>query len=213
MFNRDGLSYLLVHGTIILSTIYLSYLSNPGSSLFSWHPFLMTLSMLFLANELVMIFSPYWSLLPKRFQKQLFMDFHTYGQVVAFIGYSIGFAAIYINKEDNEKPHFKSWHGLLGLIQAIIITSQLSLGSLAKYARYIPLKLNVGKIKGFHNLLGAVAILFTSLNMITACFTNFFSSQTHILLAYVFSAAFVLIYGFVSLRVFMTNSRIAQLFK
>ncbi|XP_046631849.1 transmembrane reductase CYB561D2-like isoform X2 [Daphnia pulicaria] len=193
MFNRDGLSYLLVHGTIILSTIYLSYLSNPGSSLFSWHPFLMTLSMLFLANELVMIFSPYWSLLPKRFQKQLFMDFHTYGQVVAFIGYSIGFAAIYINKEDNEKPHFKS--------------------SLAKYARYIPLKLNVGKIKGFHNLLGAVAILFTSLNMITACFTNFFSSQTHILLAYVFSAAFVLIYGFVSLRVFMTNSRIAQLFK
>lgn len=169
--------------------------------------------MLFLANELVMIFSPYWSLLPKRFQKQLFMDFHTYGQVVAFIGYSIGFAAIYINKEDNEKPHFKSWHGLLGLIQAIIITIQLSLGSLAKYARYIPLKLNVGKIKGFHNLLGAVAILFTSLNMITACFTNFFSSQTHILLAYVFSAAFVLIYGFVSLRVFMTNSRIAQLFK
>ena len=169
--------------------------------------------MLFLVNETVLIFSPYWTLLPQRFHKQIFIDFHTYGQVLAFIGYCIGFAAIYVNKEDNEKPHFKSWHGLLGLIQAILITNQLSLGSLAKYARYIPVKLNVGKIKTFHNLLGAIVILFTALNMITACFTNFFSSQTHILLAYIFSAAFILIYGFVSLRVFMTNSRIAQLFK
>ncbi|KAI9551930.1 hypothetical protein GHT06_022267 [Daphnia sinensis] len=213
MLNRDGVHYALVHGTIIGITAYLSYLSDPGSSLFSWHPFLMTLSMLFLMNEAVLIFSPQWSLLPKKFHKQLFMDCHVYLQLVALVGIVLGFVAIYINKEDNGKPHFKSWHGLLGLIQVLLILGQASVGSLAKYAKFFPFKLNVGKIKTFHDLLGAIVILFSSLNMVTACFTNFFASQTHILLAYILSAAFLLIYGFVSLRVFMTNSRIAQIFK
>lgn len=169
--------------------------------------------MLFLMNEAVLIFSPHWSLLPQKFHKQLFMNCHVYVQLVALVGIIFGFAAIYINKEDNGKPHFKSWHGLLGLIQILLIVGQASMGSLAKYAKLFPFKLNVGKIKTFHDLLGATVILLSSLNMITACFTNFFASQSHILLAYILSAAFVLIYGFVSLRVFMTNSRIAQLLK
>jgi len=46
MSNQNGFPYFLVHGTIIVATIYLVYLSNPGSSLFSWHPFLMTLSVM-----------------------------------------------------------------------------------------------------------------------------------------------------------------------
>ena len=53
MLSRDGLTFGLLHGSIFVSTIYLSYISNPGSSLFSWHPFLMTLSVKFLQIYIV----------------------------------------------------------------------------------------------------------------------------------------------------------------
>ena len=36
--------YRLVHLTIFSTTAYLTYLADPGSSLFSWHPFLMGLA-------------------------------------------------------------------------------------------------------------------------------------------------------------------------
>ena len=169
--------------------------------------------MLFLANEAVLMFSSYWSLLPKKLNKQLLIEIHSYVQVAAFVGFNLGFAAIWQNKEDNEKPHFKSWHGIFGLVQGILLLSQISSGALAKYGKVLPVKLNIAKIKTLHDLLGAAVILFTILNMVTACFTNFFASQTNILVAYIFSTFFIILYGFVSLHVFKTNSRIAALFK
>ena len=164
-------------------------------------------------NEAVLMFSPYWSLIPKQFHKKFMMDLHVYTEVAAVVGFNLGFAAIYINKEERGKHHFTSWHGLLGLVQAIVIMCQVSLGSVAKYAKSLPVKVNVGQVKTWHNLVGAILILFSIVNMVTACFTKFFVSQTHILLAYLFSAIFVAVYGFVSLRVFLTNSRLKALFK
>lgn len=169
--------------------------------------------MVFVMNEAVLMLSPYWSLFPKKFSKHLLLELHGYIQVAAFVGFNLGFAAIYINKEDNEKPHFKSWHGLLGLIQAVLIMSQISLGALAKYAKVLPVKLNVGRLKTWHNLFGTVVIMFSVSNMVTALFTNFFASQAHVIVAYLLSAIFVLLYGFVSIRTFKTNSRIIAYFK
>lgn len=157
--------------------------------------------------------SPYWSLFPKKISKHLLLELHGYIQVTVFIGFNLGFAAIYINKENNEKPHFKSWHGLLGLVQGILITSQISLGALAKYAKVLPVKLNVGRLKTWHNLLGTIVIIFAIFNMVTAFFTNFFAFQTNILVAYLLSVIFVLLYGFISIRTFKTNSRITALFR
>lgn len=50
---RDGLYFLLFHGALLSIAIYLSYFSDPGSSLFSWHPFLMTLSVTHLIKDLL----------------------------------------------------------------------------------------------------------------------------------------------------------------
>ena len=44
---RDGLRFLLFHGSLLATTVYFSYFSDPGSSLFSWHPFLMIFSVHF----------------------------------------------------------------------------------------------------------------------------------------------------------------------
>lgn len=169
--------------------------------------------MLFVANEAILMFSPYWTLLPFKLQMHKLTEYHGYAQGAAFSAFSVAFAAIYVNKEDNGKPHFKTWHGFLGLLLAVFIMIQITLGAIAKYAKFIPIKVNVSLVKTCHDLLGGFVILFCIGNMCTACFTNFFASQFHTLFAYLSCAVFVFIYGFVSIRVFSTNRRIVALFK
>ena len=168
--------------------------------------------MFFLMNEAVMVFSPFWSPLPKSYQKKMHLDIHSYTEVAFFFGFGLAFTAIYINKEQNGKPHFKSWHGFLGLIQAGLMLCQVSLGTLAKYARLLPFKLNAGRLKTLHGLLGSSVLILTAANMVTSCFTNFYASQTTAVMPYLFSAIFLAIYGFVSFHVLSTNSRILSLF-
>lgn len=168
--------------------------------------------MLFVMNEAILLFSPTWGLLPIKYQKKLYLDAHSYLETVAVAAYAFGFYAIYQNKEDNEKPHFKSWHGLFGLILSVLILMQMTIGTVAKYASLLPVKLNVARFKTLHSCLGVFVVLFTVINMVTSCFTNFFVSQSTVVTRYALSAAFVAIYGFVCVRVFLTNSRIKGLF-
>lgn len=168
--------------------------------------------MFYLMIEAVVMFSPFWSLLPKSFHRKLHLDLHAYLEVAVFFGFTLAFAAIYLNKEENGKPHFKSWHGFLGLIQAILIFCQVTGGTLAKYAHLLPIKLNAGLLKALHSLSGALILLLACANMVTSCFTNFYASQTPPALPYILSGLFLTIYGFTSLNVLKTNSRIPTLF-
>lgn len=163
-------------------------------------------------NEAILLFSPTWGLLPVKYQKKLYLDAHGYLETLAIVAYSIGFYTIYQNKEDNEKPHFTSWHGLFGLILSALLLVQMTIGTVAKYASLLPVKLNVARFKTLHSLLGVLVVLFTVLNMVTSCFTNFFISQSNVVTRYALSAAFLVIYGFIAVRVLLTNSRLKALF-
>jgi len=169
--------------------------------------------MLLLVIEAAVMFSPYWSLLPKKYHKQLYLEIHGYMQVCTFTAFAIGFWVIYTNKERSGNPHFTSYHGIFGLIQAGLVLIPIINGTVAKYAKFLPMKLDVAKVKAIHSLMGVLAISFATLNMVSGFFTNWFIFQTSFVIPYLFSFLLVLINGFVVLRVFRTNSRIPTLFR
>ena len=170
--------------------------------------------MLFLMIEAVMMFSPYWSLLPKKYHRKFYLDVHSYMQVLTSISFSYGFYAIYINKENNKKPHFTSYHGIFGLIQAALVLIPVINGTVSKYAKFLPTKLiNVAKVKAIHGLMGVIAISFAILNLISGFFTKWFISQTAFIIPYLFSITLILINGFVVIRALRNNSRIPSLFQ
>lgn len=170
--------------------------------------------MFLLMNEAVVMFSPVWSPIPKAYHKKMYLNGHAYVQAVVFTGFVVGFFVIYQNKENNSKPHFTSWHGLLGLFQASLLGLQVTLGILAKYALMLPAAVRrfVPSIKTFHDLLGVGVVGLAAANMVTGFFTNFFTSQTIFALPYLLSVTMATLYGFVGFRTLTTNSRITKLF-
>lgn len=135
------------------------YLARPGSSLFSWHPSLMAVSIGLLLHEGVRIFSPRQGLIFRGrklgrgvrirttfsgpqcrshlrpvvlLQDRVF--WHRVAQTVGVAAVMAGFAAIYLNKERSNKEHFATLHGKVGLLGAIMIAASALTGNLAFYS-------------------------------------------------------------------------------
>lgn len=101
------------HLTTFAFTIFMIYVSKPGSTLFSWHPFLMTLAFFFM-TEAIMVFSPDSLLLS--LSRKARTCAHWVLQLLAVLCALLGLGIIYTNKVYQEKPHFSTWHGLVGLL-------------------------------------------------------------------------------------------------
>jgi len=213
MPKQEFVLYHLLHGILITSTLYITYLSKPGSNLFSWHPFLMTLSMFLLMNEAVLLFSSSWSLLPKKYHRSHHMNSHIVLEVMSLIAVLLGFFSIYLNKNNHGKPHFTSWHGILGLVQIVMICGQVLVGTFAKY-RILPIKpYPAAKLKTAHGMIGISIIILASFNLISGWYTAWFVNNSSNMMSFVLSLACVCIQGFISLRAISTNSRIKSLLK
>ncbi|KAJ3230043.1 hypothetical protein HDU81_004804 [Chytriomyces hyalinus] len=58
---------------------------------------------------------------------------HALLQLLAILSYNIGFCAIYIDRENKNKRHFKNWHAKLGLFAYILTMILLPLGVAMQY--------------------------------------------------------------------------------
>ncbi|XP_053325708.1 transmembrane reductase CYB561D2 [Spea bombifrons] len=107
------LSGAAAHLATITFTVYVICVSQPGTTLFSWHPFLMTLAFSFLMTEAILVFSPDTSLF-RSFSRKAKVRVHWALQLLSVLCALLGFGIIYANKVLQDKPHFSTWHGLLG---------------------------------------------------------------------------------------------------
>ena len=165
-------------------------------------------------NEAILLFSSRWSLLPKKYHRSLYMNSHVVLEVIAFIGVLFGFFSIYINKENNGKPHFTSWHGFLGLVQIAAVCAQVLIGTFAKYPKIVPGKsFPAAKLKTFHGVLGVCVIILATANLVSGWYSTWFTTNSHMSMVFLFPFISVCFNGFISLRVFTTNSRIKNLLK
>uniref|UniRef100_A0A8C5PYS4 ascorbate ferrireductase (transmembrane) n=1 Tax=Leptobrachium leishanense TaxID=445787 RepID=A0A8C5PYS4_9ANUR len=113
-----ALSGAAAHLAAFTFTVYMIFVSQPGASLFSWHPFLMTLAFSFLMTEAILVFSPDSSLL-RSFSRKVRARAHWILQLLAVVCALLGLGIIYTNKVQNGKPHFVTWHGLLGAVTVL----------------------------------------------------------------------------------------------
>ncbi|XP_003745935.1 cytochrome b561 domain-containing protein 2 [Galendromus occidentalis] len=95
-------------------TGFLLYESEPGNTLFTYHPALMTIAYSLLVFESVQIFNksnPVRSVLPVRT-----ITFHWFLSTLALLCVTGGMYAVFQHKENLGKAHFASTHAKLGLV-------------------------------------------------------------------------------------------------
>ncbi|XP_027858383.1 transmembrane reductase CYB561D2 isoform X2 [Xiphophorus couchianus] len=90
----------LTHIISIAFPVFIAFLSLPGTSVFSWHPFLMTVAFGFFMTEAILLFSPHGSFI-KRFPHKTKGRVHWILQSLCGSCAVLGLAAVYYNKNLN----------------------------------------------------------------------------------------------------------------
>ncbi|XP_053577087.1 transmembrane reductase CYB561D2 [Bombina bombina] len=169
------LSGATAHLTAVTLTVYVTYVSRPGTSLFSWHPFLMTVAFLFLMTEAILIFSPDSSLL-RSFTRRAKGRAHWILQLLSVICAVIGLVIIYSNKVLHEKPHFSTWHGLIGALTLSWALLQSVGGLTLMYPKLIQ-RWNLATRKLYHATAGLLGYLLGCTSLLLGMCSVWFSAH------------------------------------
>ncbi|XP_060096011.1 transmembrane reductase CYB561D2 [Heteronotia binoei] len=138
-------------------TVFVAVVARPGSSLFSWHPLLMSLAFSLLMTEALLAFSPESSLL-RPFSRKAKIRFHWALQLLALICAVLGLAFISYNKYINGKAHFATWHSLTGLLTVLYASIQCMGGLVLLYPKLIK-NWKLAKLKLYHATSGLIGYL------------------------------------------------------
>ncbi|XP_071351052.1 transmembrane reductase CYB561D2 [Trachinotus anak] len=173
-FTRTA-SAVLTHFICIFFSVFITFLSRPGTSLFSWHPFLMTLAFSFFMTEAILLFSPHGSPV-KRLPHKTKGRVHWILQCLCVSCAVLGLAAISYNKHLNGKPHFTSWHGLLGLLTVCVAGLQ-SLAAVPLIYHSLAKGWSLAKLKRYHAASGLVTYLLGSISLLFGLCSAWFTAS------------------------------------
>lgn len=173
-FTRITFS-LLTHLLCLGFTGFISVLSQPGTSWFSWHPFLMTLAFGFFMTEAILLFSPHGSPI-KKFTHKTKGRVHWALQSLCVCCAVLGLSAIFYNKHLNGKAHFTSWHGLLGLVTVCVVGVQ-SLAALPLVYHSLAKGWSLAKLKRYHAASGLVSYLLGSASLLLGLCSAWFTAS------------------------------------
>ncbi|XP_010898941.2 cytochrome b561 domain-containing protein 2 isoform X1 [Esox lucius] len=178
-------SGILTHVLCIVFTLFVTVLAKPGTSLFSWHPFLMTLAFSLFMTEAVLVFSPHCSPIWKLSHKTK-GRVHWILQCLCASSGTLGLVSIIYNKHVSGKPHFTSWHGQVGLGTACVVGMQC-LAALPLLYHSLAKGWSLARLKRYHAVSGLVTYLLGSasllLGMCSAWFTGTVGGQAWYLFA------------------------------
>lgn len=165
------------HLIFVIFTIYIIYLSFQDYNLFSWHPTCMTIGSLLLMAEAVMAMSPD-NLCASKLSHQGKARLHWILQAGAAGFIFAGFLVIVINKNLNNKRHFHSWHGIIGLVFFICVGVTSSGGVMTLYSLSLKKIIKPAKMKLLHNLVGIVTFSIGVITEILGMYTNWFPKHS-----------------------------------
>ncbi|XP_070594847.1 transmembrane reductase CYB561D2 isoform X1 [Erythrolamprus reginae] len=155
-------------------TIVMVIVTRPGSSLFSWHPFLMSLAFSFLMTEALLTFSPESSLL-RSFSRKAKVRFHWALQLLALSCALLGLAIIIYNKYLNGKEHFVTWHGQTGLLTVVYASLQCMGGLVLLYPKLMK-NWTLSKLKLYHATSGLIGYLLGCASLMLGMCSLWFST-------------------------------------
>ncbi|XP_050297075.1 probable transmembrane reductase CYB561D1 [Anthonomus grandis grandis] len=178
---RTHLTSLAHISTLVFVYIVLKLAVSRGEfDFFTWHPILLAVGWMLLMTEgfyAINKYNTYWRL---KTTGGLRVKVHV---TVLALGYTlsvIGFAIVYINKENKGKHHFVSWHGLFGLIGLICtfppVLNGLVLWYKKELASYIP---SPKLVKFVHVMSGTLAFTFGALALVLSVYTNWWAKRSN----------------------------------
>lgn len=162
------------HVLCVAFTVFLVFLAQPGSSLFSWHPFLMTLAFSFFMTEAILLFSSHGSPVRKLAHKTK-GRIHWVLQSLCVTCAVTGLVVIVYNKDLNGKPHLTSWHGLLGLVTVCVVGLQ-SLAAVPLIYHSLAKGWSLAKLKRYHAASGLVTYLLGSGTLLLGLCSTWFTA-------------------------------------
>lgn len=126
-------------------------------------------------TEAILFFSPHGSLI-KRFSHKTKGRAHWILQCLCVSCLVLGLAAISYNKHLNGKPHFTSWHGLLGLLTVCVVGLQ-SMGALPLIYHSLAKGWSLAKLKRYHATSGLVTYLLCSVSLLLGLCSAWFTAS------------------------------------
>ncbi|KAJ8372821.1 hypothetical protein AAFF_G00276760 [Aldrovandia affinis] len=170
------IAVITAHVVALGLTILMSLLSRPGTSLFSWHPVLMSIAFCLCMTEAVLLFSAEGS--PFCFKsKKGRVRLHWLLQGLVVGGGAVGVAFMVASKRVSERPHMASWHSVLGA-GTLALTALQAAGGLCLLAPPAPLRgpLPPPRLRLYHATAGLVAYLLAVATVTLAMFTDWFQA-------------------------------------
>lgn len=195
-------SHTLVIG-LVAFILFLCF--NEEFTFFTWHPLLYTLGVsliynvfklfvsiqfsqrniflfwfqwMFLMLEAILVVSPD-NIFSKRLSFKLRVQYHWIIQILA-VGFSTaGFFIDFINKSRSDRPHFKSWHALIGLISmgCCIPTCLNGVAALFNTQLRKIIKPSINKL--IHVICGIVTLVMGSVAMILGLYSWWFEYKAN----------------------------------
>ncbi|XP_061908016.1 transmembrane reductase CYB561D2-like isoform X1 [Entelurus aequoreus] len=168
-------SAMLTHFLGVALTVFVAVLARPGTSWFSWHPLLMTLAFSLFMTEAILVFSPHGSPM-RRFSHKVKVRVHWLLQCACLLCAVLGLAAILYNKHLQGKPHFTSWHGLIGLLTVCAVGVQ-SAAALPLVYHSLAKGWSLAKLKRYHAASGLVAYLLGAVSLLLGMSSVWFTAS------------------------------------
>lgn len=129
----------------------------------------------FFMTEAILVFSPHGSLI-KSFSHKAKGGAHWILQGLSASCAVLGLAAISYNKHLNAKPHFTSWHGLLGLLAVCLLGLQ-SLAAMPLIYHSLAKGWSLAKLKRYHAASGLVTYLLCSVSLLLGLCSAWFTAS------------------------------------
>ncbi|XP_026258649.2 putative transmembrane reductase CYB561D1 [Urocitellus parryii] len=168
-------SGILAHLVALGFTIFLTALSRPGTSLFSWHPVFMALAFCLFMAEAILLFSPEHSVF-LFCSRKAWIWLHWAGQTLAILCAALGLGFIISSKMRSELPHLVSWHSWLGALTLLATGGQALCGLCLLCPRAARVS-RVARLKLYHLTCGLVVYLMATVTVILGMYSVWFQAQ------------------------------------
>ncbi|KAK3512368.1 hypothetical protein QTP70_007365 [Hemibagrus guttatus] len=129
----------------------------------------------FFMTEAILLFSPHSSPLGK-LKHQVKSRLHWILQCSCVSCTLVGLGAIFWNKHVHGKPHFSTWHALLGLVTVCVVVLQ-SVAALPLIYHKLAKGWSLAKLKRYHAAVGLVTYLLGSASLLLGVSSAWFTSS------------------------------------
>ncbi|XP_044531442.1 probable transmembrane reductase CYB561D1 [Gracilinanus agilis] len=168
-------SGILAHLVALGFTLFLTVLSRPGTSLFSWHPVFMALAFCLCMAEAILLFSPDHS--PFFFcSRKARIRLHWVGQTLTILCAFLGLVFIISSRTRSELPHLVSWHSCVGSLTLLATIGQ-SLCGLSLLCPRAARVSRVARLKLYHLTCGLAVYLMATFTVLLGMYTAWFQAQ------------------------------------